>query len=289
MTTEAPPRSTLTTEETPMATLNRRPVSTRRELAEASGLSITTLERLYRERDENGHPEPAGTIDRELVWYSADWRKWYAGHTDVEKLESRDQLAERTGLGRSTLELLWRQKDDNGHIEPKKVVSGVMYWGSKEWDTWYAGYKANQEWRTEIDYSGNADDEITLSQAARVLNMEPTSITKYPVRPPRHWPDPVREETTDKGRTKRWYRRGDIWKYGELRERGGGRPAGSTAATGRRYPYDGDPRLDQARAAIKASPEATNADLAGQLAREHDGSAGTWSHIVASARQNPED
>ncbi|AVH60856.1 hypothetical protein C4B68_39700 [Streptomyces dengpaensis] len=75
--------------------------------------------------------------------------------------------------------------------------------------------------------------------------------------------------------------RGDIWTYAERRERGGGRPAGTTD---RRCPYDGDPRLDQARTAVKANPGTPAAQLAGQLAHEHGGTA-----IVRSARQHPED
>ncbi|MEU3220634.1 hypothetical protein [Streptomyces sp. NPDC006971] len=273
-----------------MAILNGRRVSTRRELADKHDLSVTHLEKLYREREANGHPEPVpDSAGRELTWYDADWRRWYKDLTGTAGLESRAELQERTGLGRSTLELLWREREVNKHPQPEKTVGNTMYWNSKVWDRWYKGYQAGQAWRTEIDRSGNAEDEITLAQAARVLHMEPTSITKYPTRKPAHWPEPVRVETTDSGRLKRYYRRGDIWTYGERRERtGGGRPAG-TAGTTRRYPYDGDPRLEKARTALKANPDMPTAQLAGELAREHGGAAGTWSHIVSSARQNPED
>ncbi|MFI6494803.1 hypothetical protein [Streptomyces sp. NPDC050564] len=271
-----------------MATLDQRPVLTRKEIADTYELSITHLERLYREREANGHPEAAGTINRALVWDAADWHQWYERHTDVAELESRADLHDRTGLGLSTLQLLWRDRKSNRHPEPEKTIGNTMYWNPKTWDTWYEGYKTSQQWRTNVDLSGNAEDLISLSEAARVLGMEPTSITKYPVRPPKHWPAPAEETTTDKGFVKRKYRRGDIWTYAERRERGGGRPTGTTN-TERRYPYDGDPRLDQARTAIKANPKTPAAQLAGQLAHEHGGTAGTWSHIIRSARQHPED
>ncbi|MFF4353801.1 hypothetical protein [Streptomyces sp. NPDC001530] len=286
MTREALPRDPQITKDTPMAALDGRPVLTRKELADTYELSITHLERLYREREVNGHPEAAGTINRALVWYAADWHQWYKRHTDVAALESRADLHDRTGLGLSTLQLLWRDRKSNRHPEPEKTIGNTMYWNPKTWDTWYEGYKANQQWRTNVDLSGNAEDLISLSEAARVLGMQPTSITQYPVRPPKHWPAPAEEATTEKGFVKRKYRRGDIWTYAERRERGGGRPTGTTD---RRYPYDGDPRLDQARTAIKANPKTPAAQLAGQLAHEHGGTAGTWSHIVASARQHPED
>ncbi|MGI5353571.1 hypothetical protein ACQEU8_36165 [Streptomyces sp. CA-250714] len=289
MTTEAPPRDEHITEDTLMAMLNGRRVLTRRELAEKHDLSVTHLEKLYREREANGHPAPVDAPGRELMWDATEWRRWYKELTGTAGLETREDLQERTGLARSTLELLYRERENNGHPLPEKTVGNTMYWNTKAWDAWYAEYKANQAWRTEIDRSGNAEDEITLAEAARVLHMEPTSITKYPVRPPKHWPEPIRVEPSPSGgRVKRWYRRGDIWKYGELRERGGGgRPAG-TSKTTRRFPYDGDPRLDQARTALKASPDTPTAQLAGDLARQHGGTAGTWSHIVRSARQNPE-
>ncbi|OEJ20899.1 hypothetical protein BGK67_35280 (plasmid) [Streptomyces subrutilus] len=271
-----------------MATLDGRRVLTRKELAAKHELSISHLETLYRDRENNGHPEAAGTIDRELVWEASAWNRWHKGLTGVKGLESREDLLERTGAGRSTLELLWKERSSNGHPEPEKVVGNTMYWNPKTWDAWYDSYRAGQAWRTDVDFSGNADDLISLSDAARVLHMEPTSITKYPVRPPKHWPAPAEETRTDKGFIKRKYRRGDIWKYAELRERGGGgRPAGTT--TSRRFPYDGDPRLAQARAAVAAAPGSSAAQLAGQLAQEHGGTAGTWSHIVRSARQHLED
>lgn len=275
-----------------MAMLNGRRVLTRRELADEHSVSVTYLEKLYREREVNGHPPPVdNTPGRELMWDATEWRRWHKKLTNTAGLESRKDLQDRTGLAPSTLELLYRERAVNGHPPPEKTVGNTMYWDPKTWDAWYKKYKAGQQWRTEVDRSGNASDEITLAEAARVLHMEPTSITKYPVRPPRHWPEPTRVEPSPNGgpRVRRFYRRGDIWRYGELRERGGGRPAGTGSKPPRRFPYDGDPRLDQARAALKTSPDMSTAALAGELARQHGGTAGTWSHIVRSARQHPED
>ncbi|MFF4321422.1 hypothetical protein [Streptomyces sp. NPDC001568] len=288
MTDEALPRDAQITEDTPMTTLDGRRVLNRRELADTYRISISHLEKLYRERDHNAHPEPAGTIDRALAWDADDWHQWYQHHTDVTGLETREDLQARTGLGLSTLARFWRERKTNQHPEPDKTIGNTMYWNPTTWDTWYQDYKANQRWRTNVDRSGNAEDLISLSDAARVLGMDPTSTTSYPAAPPKHWPEPVEERTTDKGTVKRKYRRGDIWTYAEHRERGGGRPTG-TPKTDRRYPYDGDPRLDQARAAITANPETPAIQLAGQLAQQHGGTAGTWSHIVRSARQHPED
>ncbi|MFC4517259.1 MULTISPECIES: hypothetical protein [Streptomyces] len=125
-----------------MATLDGRRVLTRRELADTYELSISHLEKLYREREDNGHPEAAGTINRALVWYAADWHQWYERHTDVAVLESRADIQDRTGLGLSTLERLWAGRKSNGHPEPEKSIGNTMYWNPKTWDAWHEGCKA---------------------------------------------------------------------------------------------------------------------------------------------------
>jgi hypothetical protein len=260
------------------------------------GVSLTLLESLYRERAQNGHPEAVGRIGRGLAWDAEEWNEWFAHRSqqqeaadDTTGLETREDLQARTGLGLSTLAGLYRERETNGHPAPVKRVGITMYWDPQVWDAWYARYRAAQKWRTPVSRSGNAEDLISLAEAARVLGMQPTSITRYPDRPPNHWPAPAEERVTPKGSVKRKYRRGDIWRYGELRERsGGGRPAGS-AGSGRRFPFDGDPRLATAREILAAHPGTSDNQLAGRLTAEHGGAAGTWSHILRSARQHPDD
>lgn len=49
---------------------------TRAQLADRYQVSCSTLERLWRARDSNGHP-PATLIDGRLHWPGAAWREWY--------------------------------------------------------------------------------------------------------------------------------------------------------------------------------------------------------------------
>ncbi|MET7718481.1 hypothetical protein [Streptomyces sp. NPDC005407] len=186
------------------------------------GITLSPLEEWYRDRHTSGHPEVVGKIGRELVWDAEEWDRWYDQRQDPGSLESRTQLAARHGLAKGTIDRLWGLREENGHPEPAKTVDRTMYWDPTEWDDWYAGYKKRSQ-RTElqVDRSGDPDDLITLADAARVLGVEPTSITNYPKRPPRGWPHPVEEEQLPSGRLRRRYRRADIWKYADTRSMAG--------------------------------------------------------------------
>ena len=129
-------------------------------------------------------------------------------------------------------------------------------------------------------------DEVTLAEAERICGVPKGAFATYPTRPPRGWPDPIRVERREGRRPRRLYRRGDIWAYDDIRGRhGGGRPAGPKVE--RRYPYDGDPRLEMARTALRDTPTELHPQLPARLAREHGGAAGTWGAILAQARQHP--
>lgn len=66
---------------------------------------------------------------------------------------------------------------------------------------------------------------------------------------------------------------------------GGGRPSGPRVE--RRFPYDGDARLDIARQALQATASGEQAGMAARLAAESGGTAGTWANILTVARQHP--
>lgn len=69
---------------------------------------------------------------------------------------------------------------------------------------------------------------------------------------------------------------------------GGHKPVGSKKGA-RAYPYQGDPRLQQARDALAETPEARRSELPRRLAEEHGGTPGTWSHILTTARHVVDD
>ncbi|MFD8757396.1 hypothetical protein ACFV0O_41450 [Kitasatospora sp. NPDC059577] len=216
-----------------MTTLNGREVCTRRDLMDRYGMTLSPLEKWYRNRHANGHPEAVGTVGRELVWDREEWDAWYQGRGDTGDLESRADLAARHALARGTLDRMWALRGENGHPEPVKTVEKSMYWDSAEWDAWYAEYRRKaQRAELHVDRSGDPEDLVTLAQAARILGVEPTSITHYPKNPPRNWPQPVQEEELPSGRMRRRYRRADIWRYADTRTIAGPRRRFPSRSTG---------------------------------------------------------
>ncbi|MBW8487542.1 hypothetical protein [Actinomadura parmotrematis] len=190
-----------------MTTLDGRRVYTRAELMEAHGLGRSTLEKWYRERAANGHPEAAGTVGSQLVWDAAEWDGWHAGRgaADVPPgLASRDDLAARHGVGRHRLKALWADRASNGHPEPARRHGRALYWDEVAWLTWYEALPAPEE---------APDDLVTLAEAARILGLAQSSVTVYVKRPPAGWPEPALEEPLGGGRVRRFYRRADVLKY----------------------------------------------------------------------------
>lgn len=49
---------------------------TRQQIADEHGISPRTLERLWSERADNGHPEPADKQGRTLLWDADEWAQW---------------------------------------------------------------------------------------------------------------------------------------------------------------------------------------------------------------------
>lgn len=260
-----------------------RRVYARSELAALHGLGRSTLERWYRDRAETGHPEAVATLGRALVWDAEAWQAWYDRIRETDDLVSLDDIAARHRFSRATAARLWDQRADNGHPAWAKRVGRVLYWRAAEYDAWYADYRRARG--PQVRGGGDPDERVTLAQAARILGMDPTSITMYPKRPPEGWPEPVEVEQLPSGRLRRWYTRGQILRYARERRVGGGRPSGPRVE--RRFPYDGDARLDIARRALRGTASGEQAGLAARLAAENGGTAGTWATILTVARQHP--
>lgn len=336
----------------PAHELDGQVVYTRADLHARHGLALSTLEKLYRERGHNGHPEASGKIGLALAWEAGEWDRWYQEHQRGKAaqpgtgggLVTLKTIASEHGVTHATAARNWALHTRNGHPLPVDETARPLEWDPTPVTRWYADQEAKKptppraedpdrlltlpQALTEADRllgknhstanvadlpppvknrgdrSGGAaesrlyrlrdlwdhlaDREITLAEAARVGGMKPTSITRYPERPPTGWPAPVKEAITPGGKQKRAYRAGDIWDYFEVGRRvGGGKPPGSRK---RRWLYDGDERLDIARRALRDTPISDHVGLARRLADQHGGGTpGTWSHILGTARKHPED
>ncbi|WP_026403051.1 hypothetical protein [Actinomadura rifamycini] len=198
-----------------MSFLHGRRVRTRNEIMEAHGLGRSTLEKWYRERASNGHPEPAGKVGAQLAWDADAWDRWYAAREAPavpSGLATRDDLAARHGLSRHRLKQLWADRAANGHPEPARRAGKALYWDEAEWAAWYAAL-------AERPPAEDPDDLVTLAEAARILGLAPTSVTVYAKRPPAGWPEPARTEPLAGGRVRRLYRRRDVRSYAARRAR----------------------------------------------------------------------
>ncbi|MGI8332563.1 hypothetical protein ACRYCC_21645 [Actinomadura scrupuli] len=194
---------------------------TRPELMAAYGVGLSTLEKWYRERAANGHPEAAGTVGNRLAWDAVEWDRWYSARRSAPSappgLRTRDELAAEHGLSRHALKSLWAERAVNGHPEPARQVGRALYWDGGQWAAWYEGHRASA--------AGEPGELVTLAEAARILGLAQSSVTVYVKRPPAGWPEPAEEERLAGGRVRRRYRRSDILGYARRRERAGENPA----------------------------------------------------------------
>ncbi|MCE0540412.1 hypothetical protein LWF15_33455 [Kineosporia rhizophila] len=270
-----------------------RPTYTRDELVQRTGLSMSYLEDLYVTRETSGHPEASSRRGHALAWDAETFDTWWNDYNDTSGLATLTQLAEHVGRSVSYLRDLATEPD---HPKPRKKLRGNNYYETQEYLSWHrtrtaagAGSKTNR--------TGNPDDRITLAEVARVLGKEPANITKYKKRPPLGFPAPVEQDLLPSGRTRDYYRRGDVWDYMD-----NPRPAGRRGNPGtsknnqpteniRSYPhYTGDSRLAIARQALTDTPPDQHPDLPKRLAEQHPPtSPGTWANILTAARQNPHD
>ncbi|MCD0450537.1 hypothetical protein LO762_15255 [Actinocorallia sp. API 0066] len=194
---------------------------TRADLMARYGLGRSTLEKWFRERAANGHPEPDGSLGNRLTWDADVWHAWYTAREAApavpEGLLSRDGLAGRHGLSRHALKELWADREANGHPEPALVQGKALYWDAQEWASWHSALLLS----SAASGKGTASDAdlITLAEAGRLLGLASGSVTVYASRPPKGWPSPVTEEPLRGGRTRRLYRRGDVLAYRDAKRR----------------------------------------------------------------------
>ncbi|MFC4910420.1 hypothetical protein [Actinomadura gamaensis] len=204
-----------------MSFLDGRRVYTRADLMAERGIGRSTLEKWFRERAANGHPEPVGTVGSQKAWDADAWDAWYAARESEsipDGLLTRDELGAKHGLSRHRLKQLWSERAGNGHPAPARQVGKALYWDDAEWSAWFAEYEANTANAAHAAaHEQDPDDLVTLAEAARILGLAQSSATVYAKRPPAGWPTPAHEEQLGGGRVRRLYRRSDVLAYGESR------------------------------------------------------------------------
>ncbi|MGW1674582.1 hypothetical protein [Streptomyces sp. NPDC002324] len=211
---------------------------------------------------------------------------------------NRRQLVDDHGISRAVLEQLWRDRDANGH--PDAVTyGGVMHWNSAEWGRWHAEHRrttaeeaARARPRRPVPVTGDPDELIGSSEFGRILqHKDHTWVAKAAVAPPRGFPEPDTWGDPVNRKRPKW-KRGRAEQYARDRQDHPpvrpGRPKGSS--NGQPHAYAGDPRLALARRILSEHPDATQAEQIVRLQQLSDraSSASTWTKILTTARNHPE-
>ena len=197
-----------------------RELVTRPWLARVTGEREHTLYKWWVDRANNGHPD--GTeIDGVLFFDLEQWRAWRAEHSADRRvvagrvLLSRAELARRTGEPAKNLQLWWDRRDDNDH--PDGVRYGrKLYHDEEQWFTWYRAHREQlKAGLTPVDRSGDPDELVGQSEAARILGYTSSStIPKYRARGQFVEPDEV---GTNGGQEMPLWRRRTLWTFADNR------------------------------------------------------------------------
>jgi predicted DNA-binding transcriptional regulator AlpA len=204
-----------------------RAVINRAELMRQLQVGESTAERWYRERAENGHPEPVHREGRRLYWDEDEligWaRDWIARDAEPRQkvvegraLLSRAELARRLNMREQTLADLYAARETSGHPQAVHREGRRLYWDEAEAVAWAQEREAAKKATlTPVDRSGEPDELVDAEEAARILGYaSPRTITSYLARNVGYFPDP------DDVEGRRWHRR-TLWAFADRRSRPG--------------------------------------------------------------------
>jgi hypothetical protein len=210
-----------------------RPVINRAELCRQTGVSMTTAERWWRQRESNGHP-PAALVDgRRLFWDEAAVIDFARAQPEVisasgedtvvvggRTLVGRRRLAAALAMNEATHANLYSQRHENGHPEHAAKFGKRLFWDEAQVLKWDEARRAAARARlTPVDRSGDPDELVGLDEGARVLGFaDQRTLTSVRARYPDRFPPPDDED----GR----YKRRTLWAYADARATVG-RPRGA--------------------------------------------------------------
>ncbi|HZZ52347.1 MAG TPA: hypothetical protein VFE65_36075 [Pseudonocardia sp.] len=141
---------------------------------------------------------------------------------DGRVLISRAEFARLVGLSTSSLASLYSRRAESGHptavhIDPTR---GALYFDEEEALRWTRARRRANHPRPagQVDFSGDADDLVTMTEAAHILGYAgPATIRSYLSRFPGYFPAPDRTQALPNGRVQKFWRRSRIWEFSERR------------------------------------------------------------------------
>lgn len=216
---------------------DERTLINRAEVCRTFGVSESAAERWWRARERNGHPPVAHQEGRRMWWDEEAMRGFVTSH-DSEPDEvtvggrvllGRAALARRLEVREQTLTDLYHRRAENGHPEAVHRQGRRLYWDPAAVDAWDGErQRAQRATLTAVDRSGDPDELVDMSEAARVLGYRgPQTISAYRSRNGAYFPAP------DDPAGLRW-RRSALWSFADRRSRPG--RAGHDRTTARKRP-----------------------------------------------------
>lgn len=159
-----------------------------------------------------------GDVGARPVGQSAPARVVRSGRS----LITRAELSRLCGLSSGALGSLYSQRANNGHPPAVETdpVRGTLYFDEEQALRWhYTRRRVNPPRRPRhLDLSGDPDDLITMTEAARILGYHgPATIRSYRARFAGYFPPPDHIHRTPSGRERKTWRRASIWAFGNRR------------------------------------------------------------------------
>jgi hypothetical protein len=192
---------------------------------------------------------------------------------------SRADMAAR-GVPPTTVNGWYRNRVKTGHPEKAGRIGRMDYWYEDEWTAWHEAYlRRKVEALTQVDRSGDPDDLVDATEAARMLRY----ASRYVIHANRrlgYFPEPDAYGMSAGRRAPLW-KRSTVWAVADSRKgMGGGHKPGTPGAPAKPHPYTGDERLARVLAELRSSTRPSSAELAA----EWNVSQRTAARIIHTAR-----
>jgi hypothetical protein len=185
------------------------------------------------------------------------------------------------GVPRTTVDAWYRDRARTGYPEKAGRVGRTDYWFEDEWTAWYEAHlRGRVESLTRVDRSGDPDDLVDATEAARMLRYANRHVI-HANRRLGYFPEPDAYGKAARGRSAPLWKRSTVWAAADRRQgMGGGRKPGAAGTPAKPHPYAGDQRLTRVLDDLRSGIQPSSVGLAA----EWDVSQRTAERIIRTAR-----
>lgn len=132
-------------------------------------------------------------------------------------LVTRAEIARLSGVAKSTLAALYSHRGKTGHppVVHTHPEYGTLYFDEEETLRWHRGRQGlgNKVRVAGVRHSGDPDELVTSTEAARILGYGPATIRGYLARYPGYFPWPDEIQSLPGGRERKLWRRATVWAF----------------------------------------------------------------------------